>query len=157
MSVFEDDATIDKHIQLLHAAGITTTTKYPHSFHNCWGLTAHLLGWTEEPEPYWVSSLQMIEMLNTNSVPISKASVLLGDIVVFGHEHLIPNATGNLNAERYALEHTALLTDTNGASDNWCYIHKPGELLPEVQTLDGVDSWHSYCSPTHIQQFRHPI
>ena len=155
MSVFEDDATIDKHIQLLHAAGITADTNYPHtaclSTHNCWGLTAYLLGWSKTSKPVWINYEEMIKHLNTKSQRIQRSAALPGDIVVFGWNRMFKDVT-------VTLSHTALLTDTSkDNSDNWCYIHKPGELSPEVQTLDGVDSWHSYCSPTHIQQFRHPI
>ena len=160
MSVFRDGATIDKHIQLLHAAGITTCAKYPHTdffneSHNCWGLTAHLLGWTDESLPTWIDRYWMVEKLNYNSISIPRHTAKIGDIIIFGVNGI--DTDNNVLFHCGALEHTALLTDTQGESDNWCYLHKPGEQLPEVGTLDGVDSWHSYCKPAYIQQFRHPI
>jgi len=153
-------ADLEKGVQQLQAAGITEIEEYPFDrdfdYYNCWGLTTHLLGWIPETDLTWLDREIMVELLNNRSEPVPKSHTQEGDIVVFGDELCYFNEYGNISFEHGALQHTAILVDVDKqkTSDRWCYIHKPGAYPPEIQTLDGCASWHDYCQPDMIREFR---
>jgi hypothetical protein len=108
--------------------------------YNCWGFTAHALGWSDRL--YWMDNITMEDFLDDLTVPVPANELpQIGDIAVFIWDGY--------------LTHTAIVGRVNANGDHHLW-HKPGVWDLQYESLTSLYAFHR-STYGKVTEYRRPV